>query len=320
MVVPLTEEKLGINSWAQREIGSKFQTFDETLELRPRLRGIGAEPMVLGIMESKDITTIARLLAECFSTLKISNEVYAPWENAALRGVAKLTNAYDVTEYSIGLRVRCGDRIHRPLDAIKADDPGSLVFTVARAGSKPQAVGALELRIRDTDGTAPAALPFLDRLRPENKGLNTGNKMGIPNSIGPRPYISCLCVSSACRRRGIAAALLSVAEHFAGPAVWGYDSVFLHVQASNHAALELYKNAGYTYIPLRQDEDEVFNNDFSSRAQSHQSSSDLLTFLYKPLRDDAPDADTIARCLRESSSSTTRLSIRRTFPLLGGGF
>lgn len=144
-----------------------------------------------------------------------------------------------VAEYSRGLRHRCGDRLTRPLDLDVADDPGSVVVTVSRREGE-EAVGAVELRLRDADGTAPGPFIFLDKVR-----QSVFQRGGVMN----RPYISNLCVTKKYRRRGIAGTLLSAAEYVAGT-VWGYDTVFLHVHENNKEALDLYQSAGYLPISL----------------------------------------------------------------------
>ena len=99
-----------------------------------------------------------------------------------------------------------------------------------------ECVGAVELRVRPADGAHPTPLPVLDRVQ----GL-----LKPRSAAPPRPYVSNVCVARRCRRRGVAAALVAAAEHLAGPAGWGYDSVFLHVHEENPAALGLYEALAY---------------------------------------------------------------------------
>lgn len=151
------------------------------------------------------------------------------------------------------------------------------------------AVGAVELKLRDVDGTAPGPFLFLDRLRQSTPLL----RRGVTTT---RPYISNLCVSSRCRRRGIASALLSAAEFVAG-SVWGecclvgpsliaragYDTVFLHVHENNKPALGLYRHAGYLPISL-------------SHVAAAAAAPSLI-YHYKPLAAQAPSVASIEQHL-----------------------
>ncbi|KAJ8605185.1 hypothetical protein CTAYLR_000389 [Chrysophaeum taylorii] len=261
---PLTSFRC-MDPWVQRELRRR-EAFEGVALRTPNDK---EDPFVLGIMEARDVNGVGKVIAESFSSLVVSREGYAAWENAALDGVASLVNAYDVAEYSLGLRVRCGDRLEKPDALPLADHPGSLVFAVARC-SGVDAVAAVELRLREADGTAPGPFLFLDRFR-------------LPKAAEHRPYLSNLCVSPRCRRRGIAGTLLSAAEFVAG-ALWGYDSIFLHVHKSNRPALDLYSREGYTPIQLLQDAD----------APHHETTiSTQLVYHYKPLRADAPKPENI---------------------------
>lgn len=258
-LVPLNRME-AMSGWVSTELSSR-ETFDGVV-LRPRLRSLDSDPYMLGVMETQDVPGVARVIAESFSNLVVTSDDGATWESAVLDGVANIVTAYDVrlarcrcfrilvrtrisprrtqvAEYSRGLRQRCGGRLARPLDLDVADDPGSLVVTVGRRDAV-DVVGAVELTLRDADGTAPGPFIFLDKVR-----QSVFQRGGVMN----RPYISNLCVSKKYRRRGIAGTLLSAAEYVAS-AVWGYDTVFLHVHENNKKALDLYRSAGYLEIAL----------------------------------------------------------------------
>ena len=158
------------------------------------------------------------------------------------------------------------------------------VIAVGRCGT-PDAVAGIELRLREVDGCAPSPLLSLENMR---RAVDRPR----PVLASPRPYVSNLCVSKRCRRRGVAKALLSAAEFLSGPDVWGYDSLFIHVQKENEAALDLYTQAGYK--PITCTDDDV-----------------PLIYLYKPLRPDAPTLDMLQQALLEQDSTDKKTRRRR---------
>ena len=68
----------------------------------------------------------------------------------------------------------------------------------------------------------------------------------FPTAVPFRCYISNMAVRPEARRQGTAAALLVQCERLA--ARWGFDSVWLHVEAGNAAAVGLYVGAGYREV------------------------------------------------------------------------
>jgi ribosomal protein S18 acetylase RimI-like enzyme len=67
-----------------------------------------------------------------------------------------------------------------------------------------------------------------------------------PGESHPRPYISDLAVRPDHRRRSLATRLVQRCE--AAVLDWGYDVVYLKVEASNTAARRMYANLGYDLI------------------------------------------------------------------------
>ena len=67
-----------------------------------------------------------------------------------------------------------------------------------------------------------------------------------PGESHPRPYISDLAVRPDHRRRSLATRLVRRCE--AAVLDWGYDVVYLKVEASNTAARRMYANLGYDLI------------------------------------------------------------------------
>ena len=203
--------------------------------LKPRL-GTDADPVTLGLMEADDVACVSSLIADAFGGgIEVIDNGGQSWEDKALRGVADVVKTYDSTEYALGLRARCGARLKKPARLTDPNDRGAVMLIAARP-SGSECVAAVELRLRRADGAHPTPLPMLDALR---------DAFSAKSSAPDRPYISNVCVADACRRRGVAQALMDAAEHLAGPSGWGYDSVFLHVHEENPAALGLYEALAY---------------------------------------------------------------------------
>jgi len=234
--------------------------------LKPRL-GSDDDPITLGLMEAEDVPCVASLIADVFGGhIEVVEDGGDGWEDKALKGVAAAAKSYDAKEYAFGLRARCGARLKKPARVDAAEDRGAVMLIAARP-SHTDCVAAVELRLRRADGAHPTPLPMLDALRDA-----FASKSAAPD----RPYISNVCVAESCRRRGVAQALMAAAEHLAG-AGWGYDSVFLHVQADNPAALSLY---GKTYDALSALDEEP------------------LRYYYKRLNDYAPSAAEVVAAAR----------------------
>lgn len=65
-------------------------------------------------------------------------------------------------------------------------------------------------------------------------------------SAACRNGFEAILAQGTCRRQGIATALLAASELLA--ARWGYDSVWLHVEAANEAGVALYRGRGYSVV------------------------------------------------------------------------
>ena len=207
--------------------------------VRPRLASLDEDPIVVGVMEARDVDGVARLLAASFTpsvVVEHSGGDGSSWEDAALDAVASAAKVYDVAEYAFGLRARCGARLKKPEALGAATEDGDAVVLDAARRTGGECVAAVEVRLKDADGAHPTPLPAFDRLA----GL-----LKRRSAAPPRPYVSNVCVAERCRRRGLGSALDVAAEHLAGPAGWGYDSVFLHVHEENPAALGLYEALAY---------------------------------------------------------------------------
>lgn len=93
-LVPLSSLP-SMKAWVAQELAD-FSSFDGVC-LQPRSGALDPDPLVLGVMEGRDVPGVARVIAESFSNLVVrQSPAAAAWESAALNGVASLVNAYDV--------------------------------------------------------------------------------------------------------------------------------------------------------------------------------------------------------------------------------
>lgn len=76
-----------------------------------------------------------------------------------------------------------------------------------------------------------------------------------PGQTGCRPYLSDLAVADRFKRRGAGTELVRACE--AACLRWGYDSMYLKVQARNVAAVTLYENLGYAVHSPKDAKNEV---------------------------------------------------------------
>ena len=71
----------------------------------------------------------------------------------------------------------------------------------------------------------------------------------FPSTAPPQLHVDGLAVAAAQRRRGVGRALLASAERLAR--LWAWPSLWLHVDASNAAAVQLYSELGYTIMQVQ---------------------------------------------------------------------
>jgi len=150
-----------------------------------------------------------------------------------------------------------------------APDPAyaaALSFFLASASSRPPldaptgiVVGSVDAAVHDAETggrlSLDSLLPGIVRLAKGGAGLRGagaaagaggGDKRRAPARLDRerRVYLSSMAVRSEYRRMGLASALVRRVERMAAEA--GVANVFLHVEATNKAAVALYRRAGYT--------------------------------------------------------------------------
>jgi ribosomal protein S18 acetylase RimI-like enzyme len=106
---------------------------------------------------------------------------------------------------------------------------------VVQVSSQGQCLGLVELSLQPPNGSVPPALPI---------PLPLKQLLAWPNQL--QPYISNLLVSPACRRQGVARALVAACEEQA--AKWGYTEVWLHCDFDYEPAQKLYFSMGYSVV------------------------------------------------------------------------
>lgn len=100
-------------------------------------------------------------------------------------------------------------------------------------GSPERVIGCIEVSVLPTTGSTAPILPLPRWI----KSL----------AFQPlQPYISNLLVDRRYRRRGYAKRLVQACEDTAR--AWGFDSVFLHVDADYLPAVLLYESLGYSIV------------------------------------------------------------------------
>jgi ribosomal protein S18 acetylase RimI-like enzyme len=106
---------------------------------------------------------------------------------------------------------------------------------VVQPSSQGQCLGLVELSLQPSNGSVPPALPIPLQLK---------QLLAWPNQL--QPYISNLLVSPACRRQGVARALVAACEEQA--VSWGYTEVWLHCDIDYEPAQKLYFSMGYSVV------------------------------------------------------------------------
>lgn len=108
---------------------------------------------------------------------------------------------------------------------------------------------AVEIGVEEV-GPADSSFPPSDLIGPDPPDLSDSPACAAAQGSGPpaslprmAPYLACLAVAPAHRRRGAARQLLRRAEALA--LGWGYSEIVLDTASANTAAVELYASCGY---------------------------------------------------------------------------
>mmetsp|Transcript_72 Transcript_72/g.205 ORF Transcript_72/g.205 Transcript_72/m.205 type:complete len:152 (+) Transcript_72:874-1329(+) len=99
--------------------------------------------------------------------------------------------------------------------------------------------------LQPPDAKIPFSTPWLDDV--ERK---IARRLGMATdalSPVPQPYLSNLAVAESFRGRGIGGALVRLVEKVAID-VWNYDRLYLHVDDTNDAAVDLYRKYGFNVV------------------------------------------------------------------------
>ena len=129
----------------------------------------------------------------------------------------------------LGFITRSGKRLQNPSIDIS---PDSLILVATPKGKTNVIAGLVEILLEKPEGNiAPSVQLF---------------KFPITNSY--EPYLCNLCVLQEYRRRGLGSTLCSICEYIVKKH-WKRNSMYLHVEDSNNAALSMYLRMGYSLTP-----------------------------------------------------------------------
>lgn len=221
------------------------------LRIPSSLLSFGSEQgLHVGLIESGDVGHVADLLADAFPfDISISETDFGPWEREILGGPLKLVNAYlrgfSYFEILLGIKARLGSRLENP-SLQKCEQ--ALLLAVQEPTTK-QLIATVELEWRIPDGKLPGNFPMPVVFQSSYKMKQSISSQQQQHKV-PQPYLCNLAVATPWRGQKIGKQLVRLAEHIVR--MWGAETVYLHVDASNEVALQLYTSMGYKPAPKPQ--------------------------------------------------------------------
>jgi GNAT superfamily N-acetyltransferase len=244
-------------------------SFRSKLSLEAEDAADGGDTYLLGVVEESDFVEVAKLIVEAFGTevVRIGSDANA-FEKIMMAPAIEFLNGSSslvaFAEVMAGLRYRLRQRhavdlappdikTKKNKNAAAPKDYGelvartSLVFAVSHRGSL---IATVELRLQPCDAKIPFSFPSIDKIERNLAALLSGGATPPEEAVNFQPYLSNLCVAKSQRGKGIGRALVSAVETTTS-LVWGYERVYLHVDPTNKAAMDLYKSEGYTDVGER---------------------------------------------------------------------
>ena len=210
------------------------------------------------VLEELSYSTVATFAKH----VTVSSKGFNPALYKALSIPVGLWNSYEDAisrrEVEMGLTARLCDSI---LPDEEKYERSSLVAVALDSNGKVQA--AVEVRLQPVDGKIPFSFPILDKLERSLAGSDATTTKDRDSAYGPyeppvtapsdqvQPYLCNLFTSEEYRKRGLARTLIRLAVHVTKNVWRGYSGLFLHVDQSNTAAVELYKQEGWTDVGMR---------------------------------------------------------------------
>jgi ribosomal protein S18 acetylase RimI-like enzyme len=224
------------------------------------------------LAEEQDLPEVARYVVATFGAdaIRVSQD-FGQIERILMKPAIDVVNGYSAlvayAEVLSGLRQRTNGRLTNealglalpPLKGLsdteirKAAASTSIVLVLGKRRRESDwqldVIGSVELQLQLCDGKIPFTLPWLDAVERHLWSL-----LHIAyKEVGRRnlePYLSNLCVDESLRGRGIGRALVRCVESIAA-LQWKCSNLYLHVDAENKAAMQLYTSEGYADVGRR---------------------------------------------------------------------
>lgn len=264
-LVPLINYRKDITFFDQN------QSYRCCLDEQGKFKSDSGDVYELGVVDEDDLPDLSRFVIQVFGAdaIRLSQDLNS-FERLIMKPAAELLNNYSFVvafaEVLGGLSQRCSARfkagpkgyltppklkgLTRP-EKLDVAQSTSVVLALAKdvPGSEwhVDVIGSVELRLQPSDAKIPFTLPWLDRIE---RRLGSLVGIGKDGARDLQPYLSNLCVDDKFRGKGIGRALVRCVEDIAHNH-WGYARMYLHVDADNKAAYELYKSEGYRDVGLR---------------------------------------------------------------------
>jgi ribosomal protein S18 acetylase RimI-like enzyme len=244
----------------------------------------GAKEQVYQIClaEKDDLPAVARFVVTTFGAeaIQLSRDL-TTFEQMLIKPAVTFMNGYSfvatVVEVLAGLNQRLKYRTETGMDVSPPKLQGlslekqtemasksSLLIVLAKPNPEStwlvDIIASVELKLEISDAKIPFSLFWMDRAErllgslvgapSKNKDNRGGRHASTPGQL--QPYLSSLCVDNAHRGKGLGRSLVRCVESIARES-WGYSNLYLHVDAENKAAFDLYKSEGYQDVGLRWD-------------------------------------------------------------------
>eukprot|EP00931_Biecheleriopsis_adriatica_P039736 TRINITY_DN22718_c0_g1_i1.p1 TRINITY_DN22718_c0_g1~~TRINITY_DN22718_c0_g1_i1.p1 ORF type:complete len:340 (+),score=94.37 TRINITY_DN22718_c0_g1_i1:37-1020(+) len=197
------------------------------------LEALEAAQLELSLPDKSEIEELTMLMHESFERI-FEKKRMQPEGMGPLGVLGEVFNAFtdqaEVQEISKGLLFRLDLTMQFPSLQKPIRQEQTLALQAKLKGSN-ELVAYVELCMLVPDGRRPDED---DEDRP------------IPDGLRPKPYLSNLCVTSSFRRKGLARAVLQVAEDIVRYA-WKEEEIYLHID-SYEPSRKLYESSGYTTV------------------------------------------------------------------------
>lgn len=186
------------------------------------------------LLERKDVDAAVKVTIETFYNprLILNMDGMTGIERLLWTSVDNTFQSLDKGDYYInvflGFITRSGKRLQNPSVDIS---PDSLIL-VATPKDRINIAGLVEILLEKPEGNIAPSIQLF--------------KFPITNSF--EPYLCNLCVLQEYRRRGLGTTLCTICEYIVQKH-WKRNTMYLHVEDNNDAALSMYLRMGYSLTP-----------------------------------------------------------------------